>query len=78
MVSINSTFARKINYKTPKHYKRNLINGDIHHSRKVLSNFDKGISPIKEKFMKDDYPLCFTYSVTNKFQKGKEYEREVL
>ena len=78
MVSINSTFARKIIYKTPKYYKRNTINGDIHHSRRVSSNFDKNIFPIKEKFMKDNYTLCFIYSATNKFQKGKEYKREVL
>ena len=58
--------------KTPKPYKRNTVNGDLHHSKRISSNFDEEIPLIKEKFMKADYPLLFINSVVNEFQKGKE------
>ena len=60
------------NSKTPKHYKQNTINGDLHRSKRISSNFDEEIPLIKEKFMKADYPLRFINSVINEFQKGKE------
>ena len=53
--------------KTPKHYKRNTINGDLHRSKRISSNFDGEIPLIKEKFMKVDYLLCFINSVVNNF-----------
>ena len=59
--------------KTPKRYKQNTINGDLHRSKRISSNFDEEIPLIKEKFMKADYPLRFINSVVNEFQKGKEY-----
>ena len=40
--------------KTPKRYKRNAINGDLHRSKRISSNFDKEISLIKDKFTKAD------------------------
>ena len=58
--------------KTPKRYKRNTINGDLHRSKRISSNFDKEIPLIKEKLMKADYPLRFIKSVVNEFQKCKE------
>ena len=58
--------------KTPKHYKRKTINGDLHCSKRISSNFDKEKPLMKEKFMKADYPLRFINSVVNEFQKGKE------
>ena len=64
------------NSKTPKRYKRNTINGDLHRSKRISSNFDKEIPLIKEKFMKADYQLRFINSVVNKFQKGKECGHE--
>ena len=51
---------------------QNTINGDLHHSKRISSNFDEEIPLIKEKFMKADYPLRFINSVVNEFQKGKE------
>ena len=57
--------------KTPKRYKRNTINGDLHRSKRI-SIFDEEIPLIKEKFMKFDYPLGFINSAVNEFQKGKE------
>ena len=58
--------------KTPRDYKRNLINGDLHRSKSISSDYDEEISLIKEKFMKAGYPLRFINSVVNEFQKGKE------
>ena len=57
--------------KTPKYYKRNIINSDLHWSKRISSKFDKEIPLIKEKFMKADYPLRFINSVVNDFQKSK-------
>ena len=51
---------------------QNTINGDLHHSKRISSNFDEEIPLIKEKFMKADYPLRCINSVVNEFQKGKE------
>ena len=42
-----------------KRYKRNTINGGLHHSKRVSSNFDKKIPLIEDKSMKADYPLRF-------------------
>ena len=58
--------------KTPKHYKRNTINGHLHPLKRISSKFDKEIPLIKEKFMKAEYPFGFINSVVNEFQKGKE------
>ena len=62
--------------KTPKRYKRNTVNGDLHRLKRISSNFDKEIPLIKEQFMKADYPFHFIDSVVNEFQKGKECEDE--
>ena len=62
--------------KTPKHYKRNTVNGDLHRSKRISSNFDEEIPLIKEKFMKADYPLRFINTVLKEFQKGKEFGDE--
>ena len=51
--------------KTPKSYKRNAINGDLHRSKRISSNFDKEIPLIKGKFIKADYPFRFINSVIN-------------
>ena len=58
--------------KTPKRYKWNTINGDLHRSKRISSNFDEEIPLIKEKFLKADYSLHFINSVFNEFQKDKE------
>ena len=62
--------------KTPKHYKRNTINGDPHRSKRI-SNFDEEIALIKETFMKADYPMHFINSVINEFRKGDEFQKNV-
>ena len=62
--------------KISKRYKQKTINGDLHRSKRISSNFDKEIPLIKKKFMKADYPLHFINSVVNEFQKGKECRDE--
>ena len=61
--------------KTPKCYKRNTVNGDLHRSKRISSNFQEEIPVIKKKFMEVDYPLSFINSVVNEFQKGKECDK---
>ena len=63
----NTKLPSPWNSKTPKRYKRNTINGDLHRSKRISSNFDGEIPLIKEKFMKVDYLLCFINSVVNNF-----------
>ena len=48
--------------KTPKRYKRNIINGDLHRSKRISSNFGEETPLLKEKFMKADYPSRFINS----------------
>ena len=36
--------------KTPKRYKGDRINGDLHHSKRISSNFDEEIFLIKNSF----------------------------
>ena len=40
--------------KTPQHYKSNTINGGLHRSKRILSNFDEESPLTKGKFMKVD------------------------
>ena len=76
MVSINSMFIGKTQKtsKTPKRFKRNTVNGDLHRSKRIPRNFDEDEETplIKEKFMKADFPLRFINSVANEFQKDEE------
>ena len=50
----------------------NTVNGDLHRSKRISSNFEEEIPLIKEKFLKADYSLHFINSVFNEFRKGKE------
>ena len=43
------------------------INGDLHPSVRISSNFDEEIFLIKENFMKANYPLSFIKCVVNEF-----------
>ena len=77
MVSINSTITKRNSTKllspwiskTQKHYNRNAINGNLHWSKRILSNFDEEI--LLKVFMKVGYSLRFMNRVINQFQKGK-------
>ena len=81
MVLINSTFIGKkqnyLHHEPPKLQNaineiQSMVKYNLHHSKRISSNFDEGIPLIKEKFMKADYPLRFINSVINEFQKGEE------
>ena len=58
--------------KTPKRYKRNKINGDLHRSKRIPLYFDEETSLKKETFMKANYQLRFINNAANEFQKCKE------
>ena len=49
---------------------------DLHRLKRISSNFDKEILPIKDKFMETDHPLHFIDSVINERQKSKDHGDE--
>ena len=49
----------------PKRYKRNAINGELHRSKRIASDYGKEIINIRENFLKADYPIPFINSVIN-------------
>ena len=53
--------------KIRKRYKRNTISGDLHRSRKIVSNFDIKIRAVKAKYNKAGSPLRFIESVIQDF-----------
>ena len=61
--------------KTPKRYKRTTINGDLHRTKRISSNFDEEIHVIKEKFKQVDHLLRFVNSAINEFQKDPSRHR---
>ena len=63
----NAKLTSPCTSKTPKHYNRNTTKGDLHRSKRILSNFDEGIPLTREKFMKADCPLRFIINVINEF-----------
>ena len=76
MVPINLMFIVKtqnyLHHGPPKRYKQNTINGNLHHSKRISSNFDTEIPLLKENVNKSDCTLSFINSVVNDFQTGKE------
>ena len=76
LTNINGTYKFNVYWKntklplpwtsnTPNRYKRNTVNGDLHRSKRISSNFDEEMSLIKEKFLKADYPLRFINNAVN-------------
>ena len=57
--------------KIPKRYKRNMIQGDLHRSNRVSSNFSEEIKFISHKYEKADYPKRFIDSVKRQFQESQ-------
>ena len=62
--------------KTPKRYKRNIINGELHRAKKISSDFSKEIIRIRNKFKHAGYPIRFINSVINEFGKPKVIHSE--
>ena len=54
----------------PKRYKRNAINIDLHHSKRISANFDQKIYRIK-KFLAADYTQKFTEIAIRNFENDK-------
>ena len=52
--------------KVPKHYKCNILR-ELHHAKKISSNFQKEVKNIKEKFSKANFPRRFINSVVAQF-----------
>ena len=51
----------------PKRYKRNAINGDLHRSKRIATDFEKEIIKIKKKFLAANFTSSFINSVSNDF-----------
>ena len=60
--------------KTPKKYKRNAINTDLHRAKKITSDFGEEVSKIREKFRRANYPPRFTDSVIRQFEEKGDDE----
>ena len=61
----------------PKRYKRNAINGDLHRSKRIATDFEKEIVQIEKKFLAANFPSRFTNSVCNDFL-NKENNHESI
>ena len=55
----------------PNRYKRNSIKVDLHHAKKIFTNFKEEIKFIRNKFTKADFPLPFINSVIKDFKNQK-------
>ena len=51
----------------PKSYKRNALNGDLHRSKRIATDFEKKIIEIKKKFLVASFPSRLINSVCNDF-----------
>ena len=60
--------------KTPKRYKRNAINIDLHRAKSISSNFQEEIKVITNKFLLAGYPKRFITSVINDFNNKDDNE----
>ena len=56
------------NSKIPKKYKRNLIIGYLHRSKRISTDFTKEKNIFKNKFKKVDFPTKFIDSVIKRFE----------
>ena len=85
---VTTSVHRKVNKlpthwssRVPKRYKRNTINGDLHRSYVISSNFENEKSLIKEKYLSAGYPIRFIESVIQQFGEkllNKEEENELI
>ena len=60
----------------PKRYKRNTINTDLHHAKRIASNLDNELVIIQKKFLAADYPHKFINSVINTFIETENEKEE--
>ena len=74
MDNIETKVFRKVNClpphwssKTPKRYKRNAINIDLHRAKAISSDFEAETQIIIKKFLQAGYPRRFILSAINSF-----------
>ena len=56
----------------PKHYKKNVITGELHRIKYLSSNFEQDVGIITNKYIKAGYPFCFSKSIIDDFNREKE------
>ena len=56
----------------PKHYKKNVIIGDLHCVNNLSSNFAQEVGIIRNKYIKVGYPFGFINSIIDGFNQEKE------
>ena len=64
--------------KTPKRYKRNAINGNLHRAFRISSEFEKEVNIIKEKYLNAGYPLKFVNNCIKSFRDYKNQEESLI
>ena len=69
-----NSFPAHWSSKTPKRYKRNSINTDLHRAKRISSDFNAEIGIIRRKFISAGYPHKFIESVVRHFLKEEEEE----
>ena len=55
-----------------KHYKKNVIIGDLHRVKNLSSDFEQEVRIIRNKYIKAGYPFRFINSVIDGFNQEKE------
>ena len=55
-----------------KHYKKNVIIGDLHRVKNLSSDFEQEVRIIRNKYIKAGYPFRFVNSVIDGFNQEKE------
>ena len=56
----------------PKHYKNNVIIGDLYRVKNLSSNFEPDIRMIRDKYIKAGYAFGFIHSIINSFNEKKK------
>ena len=57
---------------TPKHYKKNVVIGDLHRIKNFSSTFEQEVRIIRDKFIKVGYLFPFINSIADVFNQEKE------
>ena len=69
-IKLSMTWSSNI----PKRYKRIVIIGDLHRSKRILTNFADEFKHTETKFLKADYPLQFVDGIIGNFQSRMDAE----
>ena len=58
--------------KIPVRYKHNAITGKLHRAKRIVSDFNKELKKIRQKYRNSGFPLKFINETTCNFERGKE------